>query len=83
MKKVVKLFVAVAVATSLSTLIAMVIKENYCIPDKKDTVTPVETEESGNTGSERIQKSLFAVDSKPENSEIAEDGCETVSGENP
>lgn len=83
MKKVVKLFAAVAVATSLSTLIAMVIKENYCIPGKKDTVTPVDTEKTGNTDSERIQKSLCAVDNKDETSEIAEDGCETVSGENP
>ena len=64
MKKVVKLFAAVAVATSLSTLIAMVIKENYCIPDKKDTVTPVETEESGNTGSERRVCLLLIVSLK-------------------
>lgn len=83
MKNVVKLFAAVAVATSLSTLIAMVIKENYCIPDKKDTVTPVDTEKIGNTDSERIQKSLLAVDNKNETSEIAKDGCETVIGENP
>lgn len=83
MKKVVKLFAAVAVAASLSTLIAMVIKENYCIPDKKDTVTPVDTEKPGNTDSGRIQTRLLAVDNKNETSEVAKDGCETVIGENP
>lgn len=83
MKKFIKLLAVTAVVASMTKLVAMAIRENNCIPCKNDTVTPVETEESGNTGSERIQKSLLAVDSKHENSEIAEDVYETVSGENP
>lgn len=51
--------------------------------ETKVYVCSEEAEKNGKTNKQKVQESAFADDDKYDVSEVAKDGCETVSGENP